>query len=145
MDLQGVGGSCGDWMELAQDRDRWRALVSTVRNLRVPKMQGTSWLAAEPVSFSRGNLLHAISKYYLNHNAKNTPYATRQLTRVSHYKLLTFSQFDLRIPLGQGIWQSRPLRSRTLGHQIFGIYLYGYGITHVIEHALFSAREMQFP
>jgi hypothetical protein len=36
MDLQEVEGSRGDWMELAQDRDRWRALVSTVRNLRVP-------------------------------------------------------------------------------------------------------------
>ena len=36
MDLQEVGGSCGDWMELAQDRDRWRALVNTVRNLRLP-------------------------------------------------------------------------------------------------------------
>ena len=36
IDLQEVGGSCGDWMELAQDRDKWRALVSTVRNLRVP-------------------------------------------------------------------------------------------------------------
>ena len=34
--LQEVGRSCGDWMELAQDRDRWRALVSTVMNLRVP-------------------------------------------------------------------------------------------------------------
>ena len=41
-DLQKVGGSCGDWMELAQDRDRWRALVGTVRNLRVPKMLGIS-------------------------------------------------------------------------------------------------------
>ena len=36
MDLQEVGGGCGDWMGLAQDRDRWRALVSTVMNLRVP-------------------------------------------------------------------------------------------------------------
>ena len=42
MDLQEVGGSCGDWMELAQDRDRWRALVSTVMNRRVPKMRGIS-------------------------------------------------------------------------------------------------------
>ena len=42
MDLQEVGGGCGDRMELAQDRERWRALVSTVRNLRVPKMRGIS-------------------------------------------------------------------------------------------------------
>jgi len=42
MDLREVGGVCGDWMELAQDRDRWQALVSTVRNLRVPKMREIS-------------------------------------------------------------------------------------------------------
>ena len=42
MDLQEVVGACGDWMELAQDRDRWRALVSIVRNLWVPKMRGIS-------------------------------------------------------------------------------------------------------
>ena len=42
IDLQEVGGGCGDWMELAQDSDRWRALVSTVRNLRVLKMRGIS-------------------------------------------------------------------------------------------------------
>ena len=42
MGLQEVGGSCGECMELAQDRDRWRALVGTVRNLRAPKMRGIS-------------------------------------------------------------------------------------------------------
>ena len=36
LDLQEVGGGRVDWMELAQDRDGWQALVGTVRNFRVP-------------------------------------------------------------------------------------------------------------
>ena len=39
MDLQEDGEGYGDWMELSQDRDRWRALVSTVMNLRVSKCE----------------------------------------------------------------------------------------------------------
>jgi len=42
IDLQEVGGDCEDWMELARDRDRRRAFVSTVMSLRVPKMRGIS-------------------------------------------------------------------------------------------------------
>ena len=42
MDVQEVGVGRGDWMELAQDRDGWRALVGTVRNFWVPRMRGIS-------------------------------------------------------------------------------------------------------
>ena len=35
MELQEVGRGCGDWMEVAQDKDSWRALVSTVMNFGV--------------------------------------------------------------------------------------------------------------
>jgi hypothetical protein len=36
MYLQEVGLGCGDWIDSVQNRDRWRSLVSTVKNLRVP-------------------------------------------------------------------------------------------------------------
>jgi len=42
VDSQEVGEGCGDWMELAQNRDRWLALVSTVMNFRVPKLRRIS-------------------------------------------------------------------------------------------------------
>jgi hypothetical protein len=37
MDLREIGWDDADWIELAQNRDQWRALVNTVMNLRVPK------------------------------------------------------------------------------------------------------------
>jgi hypothetical protein len=62
MDLQEVGYGCEDWIGLAQNRDRWRALVSAVRNLRVPQNTGNFLTSCKPVSFSRRTLLHGVSK-----------------------------------------------------------------------------------
>ena len=44
MEIQDVGCGGKDWIELAQGRDRWRALVNAVPNLRVHKMWGISLL-----------------------------------------------------------------------------------------------------
>jgi hypothetical protein len=41
-DHEEMGGDYGDWMERAQDRDRWRILLTTVMNFRVPQMRGIS-------------------------------------------------------------------------------------------------------
>jgi hypothetical protein len=56
MDVQEVGGGRGEWMELAQDRDRWRAVVSTVKNLRVPYKAGNFLVSCENWSASQEGL-----------------------------------------------------------------------------------------
>jgi hypothetical protein len=62
MDLQKVGFGCVYWIGLAQDRDRWQALVSAVRNLRVPQNAGNFLTSCKPVSLSRRTLLLGVSK-----------------------------------------------------------------------------------
>ena len=57
MNLQEVGCGYMDWTGLAQDRDRWRTLVSVVMNLRVPWNAGNFLTSCKPVSCS-GRTLH---------------------------------------------------------------------------------------
>jgi hypothetical protein len=63
IDLQEVGFAGKGWIELAQDRDRWRALVKYCsKNLRVPQNARNFLTSCKPVSFSRRTLLHGVSE-----------------------------------------------------------------------------------
>jgi len=62
MDLLEVGCGYMDWIGLAQDRDRWRTLVSAVMNLRIPVNPGNFLTSCKPVSFSRRTLHHGVIK-----------------------------------------------------------------------------------
>jgi hypothetical protein len=58
MDLREIGWDGGDWIDLAQDRDQWRALVNVVMNLQVPQNAGKFLSGCTIGSFSRRAELH---------------------------------------------------------------------------------------
>ena len=51
-----------DWIDLAEDRNRWQARVNAVMNLRGSVKCGNFLTSCKPVSFSRKTLLHGVSK-----------------------------------------------------------------------------------
>ena len=62
MDIQEEGCGSMDWIDLAQENDKWRAHVNEVINLRVPQNAGNFLTGCKPVSFSRRSLLHGVSE-----------------------------------------------------------------------------------
>jgi hypothetical protein len=58
MDLREIGWDGIDWIDLAQERDQWMALVNTVMNLRAPYNAGKYLNSCTIGSFSRRSQLH---------------------------------------------------------------------------------------
>jgi hypothetical protein len=64
MDLREIEWDGTDWIDLAQNRDQWRAFVSTVLNVRVPSNVGKFLSSCATGGFSRKAQLHKVSSFF---------------------------------------------------------------------------------
>jgi hypothetical protein len=62
MDLREIGWDGMDWIDLAQDTDKWRSLVNTVMNFRVSLNAGKFLSCCTIGGFSRRAQLHEVSE-----------------------------------------------------------------------------------
>ena len=84
MDLQEVWCRGMEWIELAEDWDRWRALVNALLDLRVLYNAGNFMTSWDPVSFSRRTLLFGV----FNPLTPNDPYRGRTAPLTSYRCIL---------------------------------------------------------
>jgi hypothetical protein len=110
MDLREVGCGGADWINLAQDRDRWRALMYMVMNLRVPQNAGNFLSSLGHFSFSGRTLLHGVS-YIVQH---------RQLVKIIFLETVRQDEIKERIILGNKAYHANQalFKSKLLSKKI---------------------------
>jgi hypothetical protein len=88
-DLGEVGWGDVAWIGLAQDRNRWRALVNLVLNLRVPRNAGKLWSGLASSGLSSSAQLHRVSSNHI-HIYSHIRYYRSSVTRIGllEHKLL---------------------------------------------------------
>ena len=95
IDLQEMEYGYMDWIGLAQDRDRWRTLVSAVMNLRVPWNTGNFLTSCKPVSCSGRTLHRGVSEYY---------YWSLKMCKSIHFLFDTYF-LELKYKRSLGVWK----------------------------------------
>jgi hypothetical protein len=90
-----------DWINLAQDMGRWRAVVNTVMNLWVPEKAGNFLTSRATISFSRRTLLHGFNSVGLLVIKILSKLSVSNVRTVLYYRQKAYvATFDYSIPQG---------------------------------------------